>query len=363
MGLLGKLFGKKTESSLRIPKGFVLTTVEKIQRETPLSVSIQFRIPEEHKSRFNFIPGQYITVLATVNGKEERRSYSLCSSPEEGIRIGVKEVEDGIVSTFLNRQLAEGQEIMISFPEGNFRLKEKTGNYVAFAAGSGITPILSIAKTLAGAGGKLNLFYGNRTQETIMFRSELEQLSPAVQVKHILSGEELEGFGTGRLNKDKISEIIKQDLAMLRADGFFICGPEEMIVSAIETLKLFGVQEDKIIYELFTTPVLMKSNEKKVVAEQFEGVSHVEVEMDGEMITFDLATKGKSILDHLTDMGEDAPYSCKGGVCCTCRAKVTEGLVVMDLNYSLTDKEVEEGYVLTCQAHPASETLKLTYDE
>lgn len=362
MGLFNKLFGKKDQAAQKVPKGFVVATVADIKNITPESVSVSFDIPADELAKFTFIPGQYISISVAINGKEERRSYSICSAPSEKLTIGVKRVENGKVSSFVTSDLKVGDELLISYPEGNFKLNDPKGNYVAFAAGSGITPILSIAKTVHKNGGKLNLFYGNKTNDSIMFADDLKQLSAHVTTTHFLSKEKVTGVDNCRLDNAKISEIIKADIALLRADGFFLCGPEEMIVSALETLKVFGVSEDKIIYELFTTPVLMKSNETEATAADFHGTAAVEVELDGEIIKFDLPTDGKNILDALTDMGEDAPYSCKGGVCCTCKAKVTEGKATMKMNYSLTDSEVANGYVLTCQAHPASEKLKLSYD-
>lgn len=362
MGLFGKILGKKDKSA-KAPKGFVWVKVKEIKKETPQSVSVSFEIPENELMKFNFIPGQYLTVLLDINGKEERRSYSICSTPYEDLRIGVKEVDKGLVSGYINNTLAIGDEILISHPEGNFKLLKNSGNYVAFAAGSGITPILSIAKTIAKNKGTLNLFYGNRKVEDIMFKADLDALPSDIKTTYFLSGEKTEGYENGRLDSDNISTAIKANLPLLRADGFYLCGPEEMIVAAIDTLKVFGVPDEKIIYELFTTPVLMKSKATEVNAEKYEGIAHVEVELDGEIINFDLDSSSVTILEKLSQLGEDAPYSCKGGVCCTCRAKITEGKATMKMNYSLTDKEVEEGYVLTCQAHPASKTLKLTYDD
>ena len=363
MGMFNKLFGKKTDASTKAPKGFVLVRVKEVVRETPNAVSVAFEISDSDRAKFSFVPGQYVTILLQINGNDERRSYSICSSPDEDLRIGVKKIENGVVSSFINDELKVGDEVWLSVPEGRFNLTHPQGNFVAFAAGSGITPILSIAKSIAKENGSLKLFFGNKYANQIMFRSTLEELGDTISTTYFLSAESKEGFEAGRLNQEKIAELIKADLSLLRADAFYICGPEEMIMSAIETLKVFGVSEDKIIYELFTTPVFMKSNQKIADSASFEGVAKVEVELDGELINFELDTKGATILDKLTQLGEDAPYSCKGGVCCTCRAKVTEGKATMKMNYSLTDKEVEQGYVLTCQAHPSSDVLKLTYDD
>jgi ring-1,2-phenylacetyl-CoA epoxidase subunit PaaE len=211
--------------------------------------------------------------------------------------------------------------------------------------------------------GKLNLFYGNKEKETIMFQEDLKKLCPEhVSVDYWLSKEEAEGFQSGRLDKENVTAIVKNDLSLLKADGFYICGPEQMILETVEVLKTFGVSKDKIHYELFTSPVLMKSTPTKVTSD-FNGVSKVVVILDDEETDFDLETDGATILEEAESHAIDAPFSCRGGVCCTCKAKVLKGEVRMDSNMSLTDNEVNEGYVLTCQAHPASEEVIISYDE
>jgi ring-1,2-phenylacetyl-CoA epoxidase subunit PaaE len=204
------------------------------------------------------------------------------------------------------------------------------------------------------------LFYGNRVHDSILFHAELKTLSH-IKANYYLSGEAVEGFSNGRLDKASISEAIKQNLDILKADGFFLCGPEEMIVAGVETLKLFGVSAEKIHYELFTTPSIMQSGSTTVTT-NFKGESNVKVILDGEEIDFKLKSNGKPILDILDKEGFDAPYSCRGGVCCSCKAKVLNGQVTMTMNYALTDEEVAAGYVLVCQAHPASEELTISFD-
>jgi ring-1,2-phenylacetyl-CoA epoxidase subunit PaaE len=184
---------------------------------------------------------------------------------------------------------------------------------------------------------------------------------PNVTSTFFFSQEKNDGHQEGRLDKQHVSELIKAELPLLRADGFYICGPEEMIMGIQEVLGVFGVPKEKIHFELFTTPVLMKQEETTVVG-TFTGVSQVSAILDGEIQRIELATNGKSILDALDQSGMDVPYSCKGGVCCTCKAKIIEGSAQMNINYALTDEEVKEGYILTCQAHPTSEVLKLDFD-
>lgn len=361
MGLFNKIFKKdeKPEATSVHHKGYHQITIKNIDKVTADTVKISFDIPAELTSKYKFVPGQYVNLCVKLNGNEERRSYSICSGENEDLAIAVKAVKDGKVSHWANEMLQVGEKIEVSEPEGNFKLNSSDKTIVAFAAGSGITPILAIAKKIENSGGKMSLFYGNRTENSIIFKSELSQLNNTI-TKHYLSQENKEGFENGRVTKEKISEIVKENLDLLKADGFFLCGPEELILNAKEVLTLFGVPKEKIHFELFTVPVLMKSNETPV--SNFSGKSTVTVIIDEEKVDFEMDSKGKSILDIVTNKGYDAPYSCRGGVCCTCKAMVLEGKASMTLNYSLTDQEVEEGYILTCQAHPASEKLVISYD-
>jgi ring-1,2-phenylacetyl-CoA epoxidase subunit PaaE len=358
MAFFSKIF--KKDSAAKAHKGFHFLTIQKIEKLTSDSVKVTLDVPADLKSTFQFVAGQYINFVVEVNGKEERRSYSICSGTKEPLAVAVKAIENGKVSIWFNKTAEEGQEIQVSKPEGSFQLKANDKNVVAFAAGSGITPILSIAKSLQDSNGKLKLFYGNRTKSSILFHSELTGLSH-VENHFYLSGETVDGFSSGRLDQPAISEIIKQNLDILKSDGFFLCGPEEMIKAGVDTLKLFGVAAEKIHYELFTTPTIMASNTVAEVS-NFSGESNVKVILDGEEIEFKLKSNGKPILDILDKEGFDAPYSCRGGVCCSCKAKVLEGKASMTMNYALTDEEVKEGYVLACQAHPASEKLVLSFD-
>ncbi|MGB0934346.1 MAG: 2Fe-2S iron-sulfur cluster-binding protein [Lishizhenia sp.] len=358
MGLFGKLFNKKAESK----KGFYTATVENIVKETSDTVSISFKIAEIDKHNFVFQAGQYLNLALNIDGEEVRRSYSICSGAGEALTIAVKQVENGKASVFLNNVLKTGDELFISKPEGNFVLPQETKTIVAFAAGSGITPILSFAKKLDAQNGKMHLFYGSKTEDDIIFKKTLDNLATTVDTKHYLSRETKDGFETGRLTKEAILSALKENLSLLKADGFYLCGPEEMIMNASEVLKTLGVHEEKINYELFTTPTLMKPKETEVVSD-FKGLSKVTVILDQEETTFELSADGDTILNELESEGIDAPYSCKGGVCSTCKAKVLKGAVTMDLNYTLTDAEVAEGYVLCCQAHPNSNEVILSYDD
>lgn len=359
MGLFKKLFKKEEVKETSNGNTFKSLTVESIERLTSDSVKLTFTIPQELFNMFAFKPGQYITIKKTFNNEEVRRSYSICSAPNEGLSVGIKAVENGLFSTFATTDLKVGDALLVSAPIGNFTLKGNEKKIAAFVAGSGITPVLSIAKSL-NDDQEMDLFYGNQTEQSIMFHNELTGLKN-VRITFLLSREEKEGYVSGKLNKEKVSELIKQNLDLLKYDAFLLCGPEEMIVATSEVLNMFGVSKEKIHYELFTTPVLMKS-ETPVEENTFNGTSKVTVILDSEKIEVDLKSTGKSILETVNDKGFDAPYSCKGGVCCTCRAKVLKGKATMTLNYSLTDAELAEGYILTCQAHPASDELVISYD-
>lgn len=356
------LFGIfKKDKGNQAKKGFYEIPVGAIERLTSDTVKVVFDVPADLSNEFQFIPGQYINIAADINGKEERRSYSICSGPTEKLAVAVKAIANGKMSNYLNTELSAGTELHISKPEGSFTLDKDAKTVVAIAAGSGITPILSIAKSMNNTNGTVHLFYGNRTTASTIAANELSALAH-VKTTHFLSGESLEGTVHGRITKESFTEQIKANLDLLKADAFFLCGPEQMILDVKEALELFGVAKAKIHFELFTTPVLMKS-EEQVVTAAFKGTSKVKAILDHEMIEFNLPTVGKTLLEAVENEGMDAPFSCKGGVCSSCKAKIKKGSASMKINYSLTDKDIEEGYILTCQAHPTSEELIISFDE
>lgn len=361
MGLFSRRKKEETVVVPQAPKGFNELEVKEIIELTPESVKVSFIVPENLRTSYNFVPGQYLNISAMIGGSEERRSYSICSGEGEDIAVAIKRINNGKISNWANDDLKPGAKVFVSQPMGNFKLENGLQNVVAFAAGSGITPIISMAKKLNKTGGNMKLFFGNRTENSIMFANEFAALSN-VTIANYLTGETKDGFQSGRLDKEAISAIVKADLNILKSDGFFLCGPETMIKAAIDVLSLFGVSKAKIHYELYTTPVVL-IEDKPVETNNFDGESRITVILDDEEIKFNLKASGKTILDAVNKEGADAPYSCRGGVCCTCRAKVLKGKVNMTLNYSLTDQEVAEGFVLTCQSHPASEEVILSYDE
>ena len=344
--------------------------VKEIVRETNDTVSVSFQVPEDLKDAYAFTPGQYLTLKLIINNEEQRRSYSICSSSAEDITVAVKKVENGLVSTYLNEVLKENDEMEVMTPEGNFTLdvdQSKKRKFVGFAAGSGITPIMSMIKQLSMDETEtvFTLFYSNKMESDVIFKHQLDQLAgDHLKINYIYTRQKLNNpLLEGRIDKPKATELIKADLSCLNADAFYLCGPEEMIFNVKSALEEFGVLNTKIKFELFTTPVLMAEKPKQQeVDENFDGEALVTVIYDDEEIEFNLNKDGDTILDAAMDNDVDVPFSCKGAVCCTCKAKVTEGKVTMDANYALSDQEVEDGYVLACQSHPASSKVTLDFD-
>ena len=352
---------------------FYKLEVVDVNQEAEDAISVGLNIStNDLRSKFNFKPGQYLTFKFMINGVEERRSYSLCSSPfeDELLRVAVKKVKNGKVSTYINTALKVGDEVEVMVPQGNFTLDispQQENVYVAFAAGSGITPIMSMIKSVLKkeVNSKFVLFYGNKTIDSTIFKSQLDNLSgDKLCVEYVYSRYKgVDELHSGRLDEEKANLLLKQNIDLLRAEGFYLCGPEEMILNVSKCLEGFDINKDKIHYELFTTPILFaKENTPLELNEEFKGQAKIKVICDDEEVEFSLAADGEVILDAAMEHDLDLPFSCKGGVCCTCKAKIIEGKVTMDANYALSDSEVEEGYVLTCQSHPASSFVIVDYD-
>ncbi len=352
--------------------------VKHVKRETPDSVSISFDIPYELKHDYLFKQGQSVTFKRNFNGEEIRRSYSICSSPfDNELRVGIKQVENGLFSTFANTELKAGEEVEVMTPIGHFytELNPENGkNYFAFAAGSGITPILSIIKTtlITEPKSSFTLVYGNKNQGSVMFLEEIEALKnqylERFTVFHILSRESVDvPLLNGRINAEKCADFLNKNLIdPKKVDEIFVCGPENMILAVKETMTKAGVDPKHIHFELFTTPAHSQIEYKTQAAaparQDKAATSSVSVKIDGITIQMDLPYGGDTILDAALKKGADLPFACKGGVCCTCRAKVTKGSVSMDMNFSLEDDEVEKGYILTCQSHPTSDEVFVDFD-
>lgn len=337
--------------------------VSHIHRETPSAVSVEFAIPAALDPEFSFKSGQYITIKKMINGEEVRRAYSLCSTPKENIvKVAIKEVTDGTFSTYANRELTEGTVLEVHPPEGTFIYTPSThkGAIALFAAGSGITPIMSILKTALDYGNTVALLYGNKSKEATIFYDELIALAekyPNFYLKFVYSQAREADALAGRIDSTAVNYVVKNQMKAVDFKHHFICGPEAMIHTVCDTLKNNGVAEDIIHFELFTS-----SSETNAEAEAVSGTATIFITVDDEDFTFEMDAS-ETILDAALKQKIDAPYSCQGGICSSCIAKVTEGKAIMEKNQILTDSEIEEGMILTCQAHPTTATIKIDYDD
>lgn len=348
--------------------------VAEVKRETPDAVSVRFELPEQLREAFAFKAGQHLTFRREFNGEEVRRNYSVCVSPSEGVlKIGVKKIAGGVFSGWVNDELKAGDELDVMAPHGsfcwNFDAKARR-EYVAFAGGSGITPILSLIKTALAMEpqSRFTLFYGNRNSMGVMFLEEIAGLKDRyldrLSVFHFLEEEEEEiELFNGRLDRAKAEEILSTLVKTSDADAFFICGPGPMMDAIEEALTAKGVDKPRILIERFTTGPLSAAQAAaaRALEEKAAGLK-MSVTLNGRRMQVAFDPEKHSILDNVRAAGLPAPFACKGGVCATCRAKVTAGEVSMKVNYGLSEEELAEGYVLTCQATPVSEGVALTYD-
>lgn len=360
---------------------FHTLTVTSVHQETVDSIVVGFVIPPELREEFGFIHGQYLTLKVPVNGEVLRRSYSICSSPldPEEVRIAVKRVQGGRASTALVETLRPGTTLEVMTPMGKFYTRldpAHVKHYACFAGGSGITPILSIIKTVLRSepGSRLTLFYGNTDTDRIIFRQNLEEMQAKygerLKVYHILTyGRDEDMLFNGLITVDKAAALAQRFVQDTADTEYFICGPEPMMVNVSEALEKLGVDKARVHIELFAAPVA--DNEQKKAAEAaapaaegaLDGMAKVKIILDGRETEIEVPAQGITILDSAEDAGLDVPYSCKGAVCCTCKAKIVEGKVAMDMNYALTDQEVADGYVLTCQSHPLTPRVVVDYDQ
>lgn len=349
--------------------------VQKIEKETADCISIVFEIPEALADTFRFKQGQSLTVRKQLKGEEIRRNYSICSAPfDNKLRVAVKKVDGGLFSTWANEELKPGDYMDVMPPVGKFYTEldpAQKKNYVAFAAGSGITPLLSILKTtlICEPKSSCTLVFGNKSKNSIIFKEELEALKDRFidrfRIYHILSREKSDALiNTGRIDEEKLQLLFEKVIRVATTDEFFVCGPEEMIFCVRDFLIKKNVAPDQIHFELFTIPGQKKSTvdqQAAVVVDEGPSAS-VSVRLDGISFDFELGYHGDSILDAALKKGADLPYACKGGVCTTCKARLTEGKVVMDVNWSLEPDEIEKGYILTCQSHPVTEKIMVDFD-
>lgn len=353
---------------------FVPLQIADIRKETSDCVSIAFAIPPDKQAIFRFIQGQNITVRAKIDNQDLRRSYSICSGVQENqLRIAVKRVSGGLFSEMANRTLKKGDWLEVLPPTGQFHVPldpQHKKHYLAIAAGSGITPVLSIIKTTLHTEpeSQFTLIYGNRSRASIIFFEELEAIKnrymDRFQLIHILSRERMEtSIHFGRIDERKCAELQGKLVDFGRMDEIFLCGPEAMIFSARDWLLQNGIEKRKIHIELFSTPGQKKqetANRKPAGTTGEKAL--VTIKQDGRSFDFELPYNDDSILDGALKQGADLPYACKGGVCATCRARLLEGQVQMDANWALEPEELEHGFILTCQSHPVSPRIVVDFD-
>jgi ring-1,2-phenylacetyl-CoA epoxidase subunit PaaE len=334
--------------------------------------AVVLTLKPEDAEAFAFTQGQYLTFRQDFDGTELRRNYSICTGLDDGeIKVGIKKVDGGAFSTYANSQLKVGDRLHAMPPQGKFFTPlepEKAKNYLGFAGGSGITPVLSILRTVLKREPKstFTLVYANRAVNTIMFREELEDLKNRYMGRltliHMLeSGQDIDLF-TGRVDQEKCAQLFKHWIDVKNTDTAFICGPEPMMLAIADSLKSHGLSEEQIKFELFTESQQGRLA-KQEMEKRAEGAKGTEltVIIEGAQRSFEMS-KGQSVLEAALENGQDAPFSCKAGVCSTCMCKVLEGEVEMISNHALEDYEVERGYVLSCQSYPLTDRLVIDYD-
>ncbi len=363
------------------PRGFFELPVARVSPEAAGSVAVTLAVPEAQRSAFAFEPGQFLTVRARIDGQEVRRSYSISSARSVFTRkgeltLGIRPVEGGVFSNWAATQLKAGDTLQAMPPDGRFTVQRPRALHrVGFAAGSGITPILSImTSTLEESPtAKFTLVYGNRRMASVMFNEALQDLKDRYRDRltliHILSRQAQEvPLLEGRIDGDKVRDIIATLLPVASMDEVFVCGPEAMIEATEQALLGAGVKPERIHTERFTSPTLeaLPSAQRAKVqlghSEHHDGEVALTVVLDGKPHELRM-DRDQRVLDVALEAGLDLPWSCRGGVCCTCRAKVMEGSVQMEKNFTLEPWEMEQGFVLSCQARPTTDRVVVSYDE
>lgn len=345
---------------------FYKLTIKEVKRETPDAISVVFNIPNELVPFYKFTAGQYVNLKLTLDGQEIRRAYSICSSPKSGeLRISIKAIQNGFFSVFANKQLAVGNIIEVGTPEGRFTFEPNSHNqktYGAFVAGSGITPVMSILQTVLEEepNSSFVLVYGNKSPESTIFYDKLNELHNKYTGRfflyYVFSQAKLDGHLFGRIERSTVNFVLKNKHKDVDFENFYLCGPNEMISQVKDILKDNNISENNIKFELFTTA------ETEKTIEQTDGQCKVTVLLDDEETTF-FVPSGTVILDAVLKQGLDAPYSCQGGICSSCIGKITNGSAEMKKNAILTDGEIAEGFILTCQAVPTSNEVYVDYDD
>ncbi|MCP0911789.1 MULTISPECIES: 1,2-phenylacetyl-CoA epoxidase subunit PaaE [Acinetobacter] len=349
---------------------FIPLTIKSIQPQTEQAICIAFDLAPEQLDAFQYQPGQHLTIRHLSDDGELRRCYSICSDTQEDMSIAIKKIDQGQFSTWANDHLKAGDVLEVMPPQGVFFQKAaKAGgqNYLGFAAGSGITPILSIVKSVLNRQAKatFTLVYGNRSWKQTMFSEQImdlkDRFKERLQLVNIFSRElnDSEIFN-GRINADKLQQLFQANLISAEADHCFACGPEEMMAAVETVLPTWGIQRSKIHTERFNTGTAPKATAQQMESRSEERVNII---LDGRELIVEVSKQDDSILDAALRAGADLPYACKGGVCATCKCKVLEGQVEMAVNYSLEEDEIQKGYVLSCQARPTTANVRLSFDE
>lgn len=342
--------------------------IKEVKKETSNAISVAFSVSDELKTTYQFIAGQYVNLKLTLDGKEIRRAYSICSSPNSGeLRIAIKSVKNSLFSTFANENLKAGDILEVGVPEGKFVFEpqiDRQKNYAGFAAGSGITPVMSILQSVLESepNSTFVLVYGNKSPNDTIFHEQLHQL----QLKYVgrffvhytYSQAKVEGELFGRIDKANVNFVLNNKHKEKEFDKFYLCGPEEMINLVTSVLKEHNVADKNIKFELFST----SPSEENVTTSSENGHTKITVLVDDEETTFEMSQK-QTLLEAALKQGIDAPYSCQGGICSSCLARISKGTAEMKKNSILTDKEVAEGLILTCQAHPTSSEIFVDFDD
>ena len=359
---------------------FYPLSISEIKPETDTAVCVSFKVPPELTDTFKFVQGQFLTLKAMIEGEEVRRSYSICSGVHDGhLRVGIKRVRGGKFSNYANDQFKVGDTVDVMPPQGSFTSPlnpDQAKRYMCLAGGSGITPILSIMKTILveEPKSKVTLIYGNRRSNSVMFKDELSFLKNRYlnrfQWINIMSQED-QGADllNGQIDNQKGAALHKSRLINIKTtDEVFICGPEAMMSEVSRGFRASGLSDEQIHYELFANSsadaaTLLEKAQQRIETYGEEKTSKVTVIADGRSLQFDLATVGQNILDAGIHNGLDLPYACKAGVCSTCKAKLIKGQVDMDIHHGLEAHEIAAGYILTCQAHPVSDEVVVDFDQ
>ena len=353
---------------------FYPLTVSRVKHETRDAIAVTFAVPPELKSTFAYQQGQHLTLRTLINGEDVRRSYSICSAVQDDLlRVAIKRTPGGLFSSWANESLLAGATLEVMPPMGHFNVPlepDSERHYLVFAAGSGITPILSIIKTTLQAEPKsrFTLVYGNRASSSVIFRDELTDLKDVymgrLKLVYVMSREQqdIELFN-GRITGDKCSAFLKHWIDIRDIDIAFICGPEDMMHGVSKSLQDAGMAKEKIRIELFAASIPKHEHRPRPIEAGARQQTEVTVIMDGSAASFTMDKDKESILDAGIRAGIDMRYSCKGGVCSTCRCKVVDGNVEMDVNYALEDYEVARGFVLSCQAFPITDKVVVDFDQ